>query len=145
LQRCREEDPTLVTKYKPRKREGERTTPGTEERKAKRRKDKLDSCEICKYFFLLFVVLLYGLIFQNFSSLRRKGYVSMIKLSQIKIGIRKKNSSLFCVLCSIIHVSKCILVFPFSQNCRVEQLRTKAVTTYISLYLLIQYSRDCLK
>ncbi|PNF24443.1 CXXC-type zinc finger protein 1 [Cryptotermes secundus] len=44
--RCREEDPTLVTKYKPRKREGERTTPGTEERKAKRRKDKLDSCEI---------------------------------------------------------------------------------------------------
>jgi hypothetical protein len=34
-----------VTKYKPRKREGERTAPGTEERKAKKRKDKLESCE----------------------------------------------------------------------------------------------------
>lgn len=83
LQRCREEDPTLVTKYKPRKREGERITPGTEERKAKRRKDKLDSCEICMYFFLLFIVLLYGWIFINFSSLRCKGYMPMIKLSQI--------------------------------------------------------------
>jgi hypothetical protein len=48
LQRCREEDPTLVTKYKPRKRDGERTAPGTEEQKAKKRKDKLESCEICK-------------------------------------------------------------------------------------------------
>jgi hypothetical protein len=48
LQRCREEDPTLVTKYKPRKRDGERTAPGTEEQKPKKRKDKLESCEICK-------------------------------------------------------------------------------------------------
>ncbi|XP_069691399.1 CXXC-type zinc finger protein 1-like isoform X2 [Periplaneta americana] len=44
--RCREEDPTLITKYKPRKREGERTTPGADERKVKKRKDKLESCDI---------------------------------------------------------------------------------------------------
>jgi hypothetical protein len=78
LQRCREEDPTLVTKYKPRKRDGERTTPGTEEQRAKKRKEKLESYEICKRFFLLSAVFLYGCIFQNFSPLR-----CTIKLIQI--------------------------------------------------------------
>ncbi|PSN52659.1 CXXC-type zinc finger protein 1 [Blattella germanica] len=41
--RCREEDPTLVTRYKPRKREGERNTSGADERKVKKRKDKLET------------------------------------------------------------------------------------------------------
>lgn len=43
--RCREEDPTLVTRYKPRKREGERNTSGTDERKSKKRRDKMESLE----------------------------------------------------------------------------------------------------
>ncbi|XP_067015248.1 CXXC-type zinc finger protein 1 isoform X2 [Anabrus simplex] len=43
--RCREEDPTLQTRYKPRKREGDRITAGNDDRKTKKRKEKLDSFE----------------------------------------------------------------------------------------------------
>jgi hypothetical protein len=44
-------------------------------------------------------------VINSFISVGHKGCISMIKLSEITIEVRKNNSLLFCLLCSIIHVS----------------------------------------